>query len=216
MNYPYYYPHMMVIPLFENARMPVKDAILLWTGTILRIRLFFLGRGMNLSVLTGEAFMRAGRRSKKSGCLIWHSQTTISFQPSILIASAFFLSRVTFCSNFVFQKAIFELGMVASLHPGWRCQKHPRTSMTVLYFGKTMSGCPGRFFTCRWNRNPCIWRNERTTISGLVSWEWILLIFQLRCSGDLISMIKEVTPWKRTGDDTWGTFRVFHPKEEVE
>jgi len=76
-----------------------------------------------------------------------HPHTTINCQPKALNSSACRLSRSTFLLNFSCQNSVFEEGIVMALQPGCRCQKHPRTSTTVLYFGRTMSGCPGRLLT---------------------------------------------------------------------
>ena len=118
-----------------------------------------------------------------------HSQITIKRQPSSLRFLSVFLSRSMFRANFSCQNSTLVDGVVACRHPGWRCQKHPRTSMTVLYFGNTMSGCPGRVLTCSRKRKPCRNRNERTLSSGVVSFDRIWLIFQRRFSGDMRSII---------------------------
>ncbi len=41
--------------------------------------------------------------------------------------------------------------------------------ITVLYFGKTISGLPGSVFTFLRKRNPCLNKKLLTEISGLVS-----------------------------------------------
>ena len=45
-------------------------------------------------------------------------------------------------------------------------QKQPCTKITVRYFGKTISGVPGRSFRCKRNLNPSRWAADRTTRSG--------------------------------------------------
>ena len=116
-------------------------------------------------------FILSGRVSRNPSFCNSHCQTTIRFQPSSFSCFSVFLSRSTFRLNFSCQNSTFVDGVVVWRHPGCRCQKHPRTSITVLYFDKTISGCPGRTFTWSWKRNPCRKRNERTTSSGFVSSE---------------------------------------------
>jgi len=57
-------------------------------------------------------------------------------------------------SNFDNQNSAFVLGVVALLHPSWRCQKQPWTKTTALYLGSTISGLPGRSRRCSRNRYP--------------------------------------------------------------
>lgn len=82
-----------------------------------------------------------------------HSQATITAQPlsSKLVATR--VSRATFLPNFSIQKGVLLFGVVAMEHPTCLCQKQPCTKTTVLYFGKTKSGLPGK---------PAPWRRYRS------------------------------------------------------
>ena len=73
----------------------------------------------------------------------WHSHTVMTFHP--MSSSSFFvrLSLSLLPYNLFCQYSTLDLGILAYLHPSWRCQKQPWTSTIVLYFGSTMSGCPG-------------------------------------------------------------------------
>ena len=70
-----------------------------------------------------------------------HCQTIIKFQPASRHAFSLRWSRLTFFDHFSIQNAMFDFGIVESLHP-CLCQKHPRTSIIVFAFGTTMSGFP--------------------------------------------------------------------------
>lgn len=59
-------------------------------------------------------------------------------------------------------------GVVAYRQPVCLCQKQPWTKMQSLYFGRTISGLPGRFVTCNLYRNPWENRTSRTISSGRV------------------------------------------------
>ena len=133
--------------------------------------------------------IKSGNCKRVSFLRSWHSQTTMTCHPSASSAESFFASRSALCWSLSCQKPQFDAGIVAFLHPGWRCQKHPRTSITVLYFGRTISGRPGRSFAWTQKRKPCQWRYDRTTISGFVSLPWTWLMFRLRCSFVKWSMI---------------------------
>lgn len=122
---------------------------------------------------------RSLERSSPARCAL-HSHTTTTLQPASLKAAWFRRSRAAFPSNFSTQKARLLLGVVQFLHPRCRCQKHPWTKTTVLYFGMTMSGRPGSPLPCRRNRYPIRCNRLRTIISGVVSFPRIRLMFQLR------------------------------------
>lgn len=82
------------------------------------------------------------------------------------------------------------LGITAYLQPSCWCQKQPCTKMTVLYFGSTISGLPGRSLRLMRNLKPSLWRIDRIIFSGLVSLLLIRDITWLRFSGEKTSM-----PW---------------------
>lgn len=118
-----------------------------------------------------------------------HSQTTNTRQP---LASSCWLicsSRITFFENLASQNSVLDFGIVATLQPGWRCQKHPCTKTTVRCFGRTMSGFPGSFRPCRRKRNPCRWSALRRLTSGLVFSERMRDIRSDRCVGVRLSTI---------------------------
>jgi len=120
--------------------------------------------------------------------LVSHSQIIITRQPSFFKRRVFRRSRSTFRLNFSCQKASLLFGVLACLQPWCRCQKQPRTSITVLYFGSTISGFPGRSFRCSRKRYPIPCSNDLTSLSGLVFSDRIRLIFQLRCCLDIVSI----------------------------
>jgi hypothetical protein len=130
-------------------------------------------------------------RSIESGLRsISHSQIVNTRHPRRRSACAAFLSRLTVPSILSRQNALRFFGYTAWLHPPWWCQKHPCTKITVLYFGKTMSGQPANAFTCKRNRNPALCRKERTCFSGKVCFPRIRLITQLRLAGENTSVIQ--------------------------
>lgn len=111
-----------------------------------------------------------------------HSQTVNTRQPVALSALVFRASRRLFVSNFDFQNSL----RVAGMRCFWQwcaCQKHPWTNTTALYFGRTMSGRPGRSPRCRRKRNPLACRAFLTQTSGFVSRLWIRDIRSLRSAG---------------------------------
>ena len=96
-------------------------------------------------------------------------------------------------------------GIVAYLQSECPCQKQPLMKMIVLYFGRTMSGLPGK--SLRWSRKrkPCANKKRRTKTSGLV---FLLLMCDIhfwRCSFDNTSAIKKAAelPCRLTGDQTF-------------
>jgi len=118
-----------------------------------------------------------------------HSHTVKTCQPADCNSLSFNLSRATVPENFSSQNSCLALGVYAYLHPSCRCQKHPCTKMTVLYFGNTMSGLPANLLLCVLNRKPARCSRERSASSGLVSLPLIRDMFQLRCSGVSLSMV---------------------------
>jgi len=113
---------------------------------------------------------------------ILHSQTTMTFQPALRRSWRLRLSRAMLLSNFFCQNSLRVDGVEACLHPLCLCQKQPCTNITVLYFGRTISGLPGRSLQFILNRNPMRCRRLRTISSGFVFAERIRDIFQLRLS----------------------------------
>ena len=105
-----------------------------------------------------------------------HAQTTTTFHPASRHKISFFVSRAMFRFSFSFQKRTFDFGTRASSHPSWWCQKHPRTSIIVLCFFITTSGCPGMDFECKRKRKPRLCSHERVMSSGFVSFDLIRLI----------------------------------------
>lgn len=85
----------------------------------------------------------------RSGFRKAHSQIVATRQPSARSTSRTALSRATFDPNFACQNFERVTGVVAKRHPSCRCQKHPCTKMTALYFGNTRSGLPGMPLACR-------------------------------------------------------------------
>ena len=117
-----------------------------------------------------------------------HSQIIITLYPINLSSSWFFLSLSIFFVNLAFQYSELLLGLEAILHPSCWCQKQPCTKMTVLYFGSTISGLPGRSLRLMRNLKPSLWRIDRIIFSGLVSLLLIRDITWLRFSGEKTSM----------------------------
>lgn len=78
-----------------------------------------------------------------------HSHTTKTRQPSNSSACTTLISLATFFWNLFSQKSVLLFGVVAMLHPGCRCQKHPWTNTIALYLGNTISGLPGNPAPCR-------------------------------------------------------------------
>src|SRR5205085_11974828 len=77
-----------------------------------------------------------------------HSQRLIIFQPSLFKAFATFLSLLMLEFILFSHQSVLVLGTTKYLQPSCPCQKQPCTKITVLYFGKTISGFPGKSFTC--------------------------------------------------------------------
>ena len=84
---------------------------------------------------------------------ILHSQTERTDQPRRRNLCSFDRSRSLFLFSFGIQYSEFAFGILPSLHE-CPCQKHPFTWIIVLYFGRTISGHPGRPRTCNRKRNP--------------------------------------------------------------
>jgi len=90
------------------------------------------------------------RVCNSSRFFVWHSQITRTSHPSSASRTRLRSSRSLFVSNFGPQKSSFDLGSLASLHPGSRCwcQKQPCTKITFMRDGKTKSGDPGSPSRC--------------------------------------------------------------------
>ena len=116
-----------------------------------------------------------------------HCQTIIKFHPASRHAASLRWSRLAFFDHFSIQKAMFDFGIVESLHP-CLCQKHPRTSMIVFALGITMSGLPLSRLSHTLNREPAANSLLRTRSSGFVSFPRIFDINSLRCSVVIVSI----------------------------
>jgi hypothetical protein len=116
-----------------------------------------------------------------------HSHTVMTCHPSSSSCLETRLSRFTFRVNFSTQNSVFDFGVVATLHPGCRCQKQPWTNMTQRYLGNTKSGLPGKPVFCTRNRKPRPWRALRRAISGFVFCDRIRDIRSERCAGVSVS-----------------------------
>lgn len=127
-------------------------------------------------------------RALRPVSLISHSHTVIGVQPLRCSARMFRPSRLTVPSNLRCQNSELDLGVAANLQPGWRCQKHPCTKIAARYFGSTISGRPGRSFTCSLNRKPLRCKNRRTAISGPVSLPLIAAMFRERAVAEILSI----------------------------
>ena len=97
-----------------------------------------------------------------------HSHITATRHPCSRSFLILRLSRSTFPRNLRSQNSVLLAGVVAYLHPGWRCQKQPCTKTTALYLGNTRSGCPGSFRSCNLYRKPSLCNALRSAISGRV------------------------------------------------
>lgn len=109
-------------------------------------------------------------------------------QPDSSNSKIFFSSLNTLFFNLGFQYWALLVGFFDRGHPSCWCQKQPCTKMTILYFGSTISGLPGRSLRLMRNLKPSLWRIERIIFSGLVSLLLIRDITWLRFSGEKTSM----------------------------
>ena len=113
-----------------------------------------------------------------------HSQTVSTLQPSSASSATCRRSRARLPRNFFSQKARRVLGITASRHPECWCQKQPCTKMTAEYFGRTISGRPGRSLRCRRYLSPALCSPARRSRSGVVFAWRILAMCRLRSSAD--------------------------------
>src|SRR6056297_1114063 len=97
-----------------------------------------------------------------------HSRTTSTRHPASSSSLICLASRSMLRASFSFQNSVLDFGTRKFWHPSWACQKHPCMNIADLYFGRTMSGEPGKFFAWRRYLNPKACRPWRTTISGFV------------------------------------------------
>ena len=132
----------------EGERMKEKGRW--WCGWNRRVRVKFTP-SKHLRSNYESCFCRKKSVRERSKLFISHSHITTTFQPSSLSFLYCSLSLLIVLLNFFSQYAMFETGIDACSHPGWRCQKQPFTKTTVLILGRTMSGFPGKSFRC--NRN---------------------------------------------------------------
>lgn len=116
-----------------------------------------------------------------------HCHTTSVAHPSDSSCSLFVLSRFTLASNFGRQYSRRDLGSCPFGHP-CQCQKHPCTKIAFRYFGRTMSGLPGRSFRCKRKRYPMACRSRLTTNSGPVSLLLTACMMRRRCSSVRVSI----------------------------
>jgi len=121
--------------------------------------------------------------------LISHSHTTSTFHPSFSRRSIFCWSLSIFFKILFFQKFVFDFGILNAGQSVWPCQKQPWTKITVLYFGRTISGVPGYRRSLIRYLNPFEKRNFLTIISGLVFFPWIFAINALRPSEERTSVV---------------------------
>lgn len=109
-----------------------------------------------------------------------HSQTTCTRHPSATKAATFRSSRRALPSSLLRQNSRRVFGSRFALQPSCRCQKQPCTKTTFRRDRNTRSGRPGKSFACSRYRYPIPCTRRRTSNSGLVSFERILLINSLR------------------------------------
>ncbi len=108
---------------------------------------------------------------------------------------------------------------VAGIRPFWQwcpCQKHPLTKTTAPYFGRTMSGRPGRSFLWSRKRNPRECRNRLTQSSGFVSLPRMRDMRSLRSAGVRVSAMAWQSMADRGGEiQASGLLRHVGPKTGV-
>lgn len=120
--------------------------------------------------------------SSRSMSFSSHVHTIKTLQPASLKRDKFFLSRHIVLSSFLFQKSSLPAGRFERGHPSWPCQKQPCTKMIFLYFGRTISGFPGRSRRCNRNLYPILWSFDLTIRSGLVFFPFTADMIRLRLS----------------------------------
>lgn len=118
----------------------------------------------------------------------WHSQIVCTFQPSDFNCLSTRRSLNLFESIFFVQKDTLLFDVARPALQECPCQKQPCTITILRLLGKTMSGRPGKVFTCSRNRKPSACNVRRTSSSGFVSCPLIRDISQLRRSGVNLSI----------------------------
>lgn len=118
-----------------------------------------------------------------------HSHIVMTFQPISLNSWLCLMSFSILRWNFCCQYSELVLGVVVYLHPSCLCQKQPWTKITVLYFGRTISGFPGRAVTFFRYLNPLRNKYFRTLTSIEVFVLRMRDIFLLLCSLETLSAI---------------------------
>ena len=94
-------------------------------------------------------------------------QTIMGFHSISLSAEVAARSRCTFFFIFCSQNSLFWTGSLPRGHE-CPCQKQPCTNTAVRYFGKTMSGEPGRSLRCSRKRKPSLCNRDLTMSSARV------------------------------------------------
>jgi len=147
-----------------------------------------LGRSrVAVDLMSHEPILRDS--DSMSVCLMPHSHTVATRQPSCLRSASFRRSRATFSLNFCCQNLRFDDGVAARMQAGCRCQKQPCTKTTARYLGNTKSGLPGRSFTFSLYLNPARCIAALRTRSGSVSRPRIPAIIRDRVAASTMSAI---------------------------
>ncbi len=139
-------------------------------------------RSISIAHASAEARNRLSRpasRSRTAGA-VWHSQTTITPQPSRRSRPIFRWSRATLRVNFSRQNRRFAAGVDRPRGHSRRCQKQPWTKITLRREANTRSGRPGSIALCNRKRKPSPCASRLTTISGAVCFPRTAAIMRLR------------------------------------
>ena len=119
---------------------------------------------------------------------IWHSQIVCTCQPVDFSCLPTRRSLNLLVSIFFVQKGTLLFDVARPALQECPCQKQPCTITILRRPGKTMSGRPGKVFTCSRYRKPSACNVRRTSSSGFVSCPLIRDISQLRLSGVNLSI----------------------------
>ena len=129
--------------------------------------------------------------SRVFGLRTAHSQTVRTRQPSQASSATCLRSRARLPRNFSSQKDRRVRGITANRHPECWCQKQPCTNMTAEYFGRTISGRPGRSRRCRRYLSPALCSPVRRSRSGdVLAWR-IFAMCRLRSSAERRSITQK-------------------------